>query len=82
MITFLINSVPLVWDLQDFSPADQPEISLLVCMDDPLWLQAMPVELNCEIIPRDYLEYDLDESNFYRTTGHQYFVKMQYLFNL
>lgn len=36
----------------------------------------------CAGMTKDYLEYDLDESNMYRTTGHQYFVKLQYLFNL
>ena len=29
-----------------------------------------------------YLEYNQDEGNIYRTTGHQDFVKLQYLFNL
>jgi hypothetical protein len=36
----------------------------------------------CAGMTRDYQEYNQDESNFYRTTGHQYFVKLQYLFNL
>ncbi|MCU0378896.1 MAG: carbohydrate binding family 9 domain-containing protein [Bacteroidales bacterium] len=36
----------------------------------------------CAGMTQDYLEYDLDESNTYQTTGHQYFVKLQYLFTL
>lgn len=36
----------------------------------------------CAGMTRDYLEYSQDEASFYRTTGHQYFVKLQYLFNL
>jgi hypothetical protein len=36
----------------------------------------------CAGMTRDYQEYNLDESNFYKTTGHQYFVKLQYLFTL
>ena len=36
----------------------------------------------CAGMTRDYLEYNLDDTNMYRTTGHQYFVKLQYLFNL
>jgi len=36
----------------------------------------------CAGMTQDYLEYDLDDSNFYRTTGRQYFVKLQYLFTL
>jgi len=31
---------------------------------------------------QNYLGYNLDDSNFYKTTGHQYFVKLQYLFTL
>ena len=36
----------------------------------------------CAGMTQDYQQYNLDESNFYKTTGHQYFVKLQYLFNL
>ena len=36
----------------------------------------------CAGMTRDYQEYNLDEGNFHKTTGHQYFVKLQYLFNL
>jgi len=36
----------------------------------------------CAGMTQDYLEYNQDESDFYRTTGHQYFVKLQYLFTL
>jgi hypothetical protein len=36
----------------------------------------------CAGMTRDYQQYNLDEADFYRTTGHQYFVKLQYLFNL
>ena len=36
----------------------------------------------CAGMTGDFQEYNPDESNFYRTTGHQYFVKLQYLFNL
>lgn len=36
----------------------------------------------CAGMTQDYQEYNLDEGNMYRTTGHQYFVKLQYLFNL
>ena len=36
----------------------------------------------CAGMTQDYLEYDLDESNVYKSTGHQYFVKLQYLFTL
>jgi hypothetical protein len=36
----------------------------------------------CAGMTRDYQEYNLDESDFYRATGHQYFVKLQYLFTL
>jgi len=36
----------------------------------------------CAGMTRDYLEYNQDESNIYRTTGHQYFIKLQYLFTL
>ena len=36
----------------------------------------------CAGMTRDYLEYNQDESNIYRATGHQYFVKLQYLFTL
>ncbi len=36
----------------------------------------------CAGMTQDYQEYNIDESNFYKTTGHQYFVKLQYLFNL
>jgi hypothetical protein len=36
----------------------------------------------CAGMTQDYLEYNLDESNMYRTTGHQYFIKLQYLFTL
>lgn len=36
----------------------------------------------CAGMTQDYLEYNLDDSNMYRTTGHQYFVKLQYLFTL
>ena len=36
----------------------------------------------CAGMTQDYQEYNLDESNIYRTTGHQYFVKLQYLFTL
>jgi len=36
----------------------------------------------CAGMTRDYLEYNLDETNMYRPTGHQYFVKLQYLFTL
>ncbi|HUW94130.1 MAG TPA: carbohydrate binding family 9 domain-containing protein [Bacteroidales bacterium] len=36
----------------------------------------------CAGMTQDYLEYNLDENNIYRTTGHQYFVKLQYLFTL
>ncbi len=36
----------------------------------------------CAGMTQDYLEYELDESNVYKSTGHQYFVKLQYLFTL
>jgi len=36
----------------------------------------------CAGMTQDYLEYNQDDSNIYRTTGHQYFVKLQYLFTL
>ncbi len=36
----------------------------------------------CAGMTQDYLEYNLDDSNMYRSTGHQYFVKLQYLFTL
>jgi hypothetical protein len=36
----------------------------------------------CAGMTRDYQQYNPDESNFYKTTGHQYFVKLQYLFTL
>jgi hypothetical protein len=36
----------------------------------------------CAGMTQDYLQYDLDDSNIYRTTGRQYFVKLQYLFTL
>ncbi len=36
----------------------------------------------CAGMTRDYQQYNLDASDFYKTTGHQYFVKLQYLFNL
>ncbi|MCU0460113.1 MAG: hypothetical protein MUE37_13605, partial [Bacteroidales bacterium] len=36
----------------------------------------------CAGMTRDYQEYDLEDGNTYRPTGHQYFVKLQYLFNL
>ena len=36
----------------------------------------------CEGMTMAYLEYNQDEGNIYRTTGHQDFVKLQYLFNL
>jgi hypothetical protein len=36
----------------------------------------------CAGMTQDYQEYNLDEGNIYRTTGHQYFVKLQYLFTL
>ena len=36
----------------------------------------------CAGMTQDYLEYNLDDSNMYRSTGHQYFVKLQYLFIL
>ena len=36
----------------------------------------------CAGMTQDYLEYNLDDSNMYRTTGRQYFVKLQYLFTL
>ena len=36
----------------------------------------------CAGMTQDYQKYNLDDSNIYRTTGHQYFVKLQYLFTL
>jgi len=36
----------------------------------------------CAGMTQDYLEYNIDDINLYRTTGHQYFVKLQYLFTL
>ena len=36
----------------------------------------------CAGMTQDYLQYNQDDINIYRTTGHQYFVKLQYLFNL
>jgi hypothetical protein len=36
----------------------------------------------CAGMTQDYQEYNLDEGNMYKTTGHQYFVKLQYLFTL
>jgi hypothetical protein len=36
----------------------------------------------CAGMTQDYQQYSPDESNFYKTTGHQYFIKLQYLFTL
>lgn len=36
----------------------------------------------CAGMTRDYQEYNIDAGNIYRTTGHQYFIKLQYLFTL
>jgi hypothetical protein len=36
----------------------------------------------CAGMTQDYQEYIINESNIYRPTGHQYFVKLQYLFTL
>ena len=36
----------------------------------------------CAGMTRDYQEYNPEGTNFYKTTGHQYFVKLQYLFSL
>ncbi len=36
----------------------------------------------CAGMTQDYLQYNQDDINIYKTTGHQYFVKLQYLFTL